>query len=319
MDTQTETGTFSSNPRFFIIAAILVVLAAIILIFALINPASSSNGLLPALATPTPLQNESESLSPIPVTFSELNADPLAYLNLPIQVSGSYLKLDTPPCPRFSGPRIEWALVAEDLQLEAKGFERVLRILAPGTEMTVQGIWRLYQGPLGCGKGPAPGDAWYLQVQRIVQPNPLVSDGSDGLVGIESANPGLPDLLPTGIPTQTPLATTTVMATTPEATGTFGQVAPTITIDATGTVDVGIATPSATPALITNTPSPGGGTLVPSATPTATPTSGSGGSGPNTTATPQTPLPPTATQSSGGGGYEGPPTSTPTASPDPYA
>lgn len=313
MENQPYYGTLRTNPRFLIGAAIFVTLAVSIILFAVVRSTTRATDLLPVLATPTAAQNSSDALSPITVTFRELNSNPIAYLNHSIQVSGSYVALDPPSCPRFSGPPIQWALVSEDLQLDVKGFERVVRILEPGTDMTVQGIWRLYQGPLGCGKGPPSGSTWYLQAQRIVQPNPLVGDGSAGPIDIEGANQGLPDLLPTNVATSTP-APTQIMET-PLATATANQTGPSLTIEPTGTADgvVGV-TPSITPSFATNTPGPGENTPGPAPTTGATATTGSGGGENGPTATPQTPLPPTATQSPGG--YPGAGTAEPT--PNPY-
>lgn len=307
MENQPYYGTLRTNPRLLIGAAIFVTLAVAIILFTVVRSTTRATDLLPILATPTAAQNGSDALSPITVTFRELNSNPLAYLNLPIQVSGSYMALDPPSCPRFSGPPIQWALVSEELQLDVKGFERVVRILEPGTDMTVQGIWRLYQGPLGCGKGPPSGSTWYLQAQRIVQPNPLVGDGSAGPIDIEGVNQGLPDLLPIDVATSTPL---TQFMETPLATATVNQTDPSLTIEPTGTADgdVGVS-PSLTPSFSTNTPVPGGNTPDPSPTADATATTGSGGENGLTA----TPLSPTATETPDS--YPGPPA---TATPRPY-
>ncbi|MCZ7669586.1 MAG: hypothetical protein M5U34_21625 [Chloroflexi bacterium] len=53
------------------------------------------------------------------------------------------------------------------------GHEELVKRLPDGLTLTVEGVWRQYDGPLGCGKGPAAGVTWYLQVERIVSPNPL--------------------------------------------------------------------------------------------------------------------------------------------------
>ncbi len=317
METEAETDLQKLNPRFLIGIAIFLVVAFIVLLFALYNPTSGSSGLLPILATPTIPQSDEEIVAPIPVTFTELNSDPLAYLNLPIQVSGTYLRRDPQTCPRYSGPNLEWAIVSEDLQLDVKGFERVVRIIAPGTEMTLQGVWRLYQGPLGCGKGPELGSAWYLQVLRIVQPNPLVGDGAGSMIDITSGGEGLPDLLPTAIPTATLPATATMEIATPSAATPQSDFAPTITVEVPEALTPEATTQLPTPTPVTFTPTSSAVTPGASATPSATPTTSSGGGEPNATSSPLTPLPPTATQTSGGG-YDGPPTITPTASPDPY-
>jgi hypothetical protein len=315
METQSESGANQINPKLLIGAAILVTIAGVIILLAFVRPTTNTSNLLPILATPTSSQNESVSLTPVPVTFTDLNSDPLAYLNIPIQVSGSFIKLDSPACPRFSGPNPEWALVSEDLQLEAKGFERVVQILSPGTNMIVQGIWRLYQGPLGCGKGPRPDSSWYLQVQRIIQPNPLVGDGNINLVDIEGVIPGFPALVATGVPTIPPATIPPQANVTAAATATINQTLPTGTVDATGTIDSGtIGTPLGTLAA-TVTPAPDGSTPIPSTTPIATATAIPGGET-GSTPTPQTPLPPTSTPTSGDP-YLAPPTITPSPSPYP--
>jgi len=317
METEAGTDLQKLNPRFLIGIAIFLVIAGIVLLFALYNPTSGSSGLLPILATPTIPQSDEEIVAPIPVTFTELNSDPLAYLNLPIQVSGTYLRRDPQTCQRYSGPDLQWAIVSEDLQLDVKGFERVVRILSPGTEMALQGIWRLYQGPLGCGKGPESGSVWYLQVLRIVQPNPLVSDGSGSMIDITSGGEGLPDLLPTAIPTATLPATATMEIITPSATVPQSDFAPTITVEAPEALTPEATTQLPTPTPVTFTPTSSAVTPGPSPTLSASPTLSSGGDNPNVTSTPMTPLPPTSTQTSGGG-YDGPATITPTASPNPY-
>ena len=306
-----------TNPKLIVGAAILVAVVGVILLLALVRPTTETTRLLPILATPTAPPNEGGTSTPVTVTFTELNSDPLAYLNKPIQVSGSYIKLDSPSCPRFTGPNPAWALVSEDLQLEAKGYERVIRILTPGTNMVVQGIWRFYQGPLGCGKGPTEGSSWYLQVQRIVQPNPLVGDGNANPIDIEGVNPQFPELLATEVPTLEAL--TTPILGTPIATATINQIVPTATITGIGTTDSTLGgTPSVTP-VATNTPDLTGNTPVASPTANATATPGSGGGDNGPTSTPQTPLPPVATGTPGVG-YpgSGTVTSTPTATTDPY-
>lgn len=312
MENQPDYGTIRSDPRFLIGVAIFVALAGAVILFAVVGPSARATGLLPVLDVTPNTQSEAEYLIPIPVTFTELNSDPITYLNMAVQVSGSYMKLDSPSCPRYSGPNFEWALVSEDLQLDVKGFERMVRILEPGTGMTIQGIWRLYQGPLGCGKGPPSGSTWYLQAQRIVQPNPLVSDGSARPVNIEGADLSLPALVPTGIATSTPTVTPTQMMETPVATTTVDLLDPLLTIEPTVTIDGVGGIPSLTPSFATNTPDPAGNIPDPSPTPGATATTDSGGNGP--TATPLTPLPPTSTETAGG--YPGQPTATPI--PNPY-
>lgn len=239
------------------------------------------------------------------VDFDALNDNPSEYANKRVRVSGNYLRLEPVDCAQFSGPRIQWGLVAEGLQLNAKGFEAIVLPIVPlDTPMTLDGIWRRYPGPAGCGKEPDRG-LWYLEVEQIVQPNPLVA-GTATPVGVLSVTPpAFPTVTPTGTAGSlppvggTPIPNVTIVGTvvvgtpggTPTVTGTAVFGTPTVTSTATAT------------ATVSPTPGPGTPTAV-SGTATATPTaSGTPGSGtPNPTPTNSSLV--TATP----GGYPGPPT-----------
>ena len=312
MDEMPLNGSIRSNPRLIIGTIIFVLLMMVVIFLAISSRSTKATGILPRLATPT-VASDNDSASVVQLNFSELNADPVTYLNRTIQVSGSYLPLAPPSCPRSSGPDLRWALVSEELQLEAKGYERIVQILAPGTEMAVQGIWSLYQGPLGCGKGPARGSLWYLQVQKIIQPNPLIGTGASSPVEIEFGDSGLPALLPTASPTITPIPTQAIVTEVPTATETPGAISPPntpvaeATLTPIPTATFTSATPTAASTIETggNAPDP---LLTPSATSTADVNS-------TATSTSQSPPPATNTPSSG---YPGPPSATPTATTDPY-
>lgn len=224
---------------------------------------------------------------PLLVNFDDLNDNPADYVNLRVQVSGSYLRLEPVECALFSGPRIEWGLVADGLQLNAKGFEAVVLPIVPAnTPMTLEGIWRRYSGPAGCGKEP-PAGLWYLEVERIVQPNPLVA-GTGTPAGVLSVTPppftdaatatptlfsSLPPVGGTPIPNVT-IVSTIVVGTpigSPTAVGTAVSTA-TPTLPSIG----GTATVSPTPQVGTPTAALPTPTIDLSATPTATSTQGSG-------------------------------------------
>ncbi len=289
----------------------------------LITAQNSENHLLPVLPTPTPVPMSTPQ-EPEAVTFTKLNDNPLDYLNRQILVTGDYLPMERTNCLNIVGPDIQWSITAENLQLDVIGFERIVRLLPVGTTMTVQGVWRLYQGPLGCGKGPLPGSRWYLDAKKIVQPNPLVSEGGQAVsVEIRDNTLGLPDLVltaPAAEITPTPTITTpTIPADStifPSPTNS-DQLIPTETPGLPGEITF---TPTAAQTPIdgglTSTPDPLiTATINPTATPTNNPANGT------PTLTPEIlPLPPTATETSGNG-YPGPggtPTSTPSATPDPY-
>lgn len=228
---------------------------------------------------------------PLIVTFDQLNDDPAAFLHQRIRVSGDFLALPAPGCSPFNGPPLRWALVSATLQLDARGFEAIVRLIPDGTPMTIEGFWRRYTGPLGCGKKPASGTSWYLDVTQIVQPNPLPNFGSTLL----DAAPAPPEqeLEVTPAPDE-PQATPEMSAGTPTASPS-----PTASPTTSGT-GTGTATPTPSPTGTLPATRPGiTSTPTVSVTPTTT-----GTPGPTPTASQSTPVPPTPTLSQGG--YPGP-------------
>lgn len=248
------------------------------------------------------------------VTFTDLQNDPEAFRDRPVRVSGALLKLPPPKCIPNSGPVIEWALIAEELRLDAIGFERAIRLLADDTPITVDGVFRLYEGPLGCGKGAPEGSAWFLEVIRVVQPNPLVTMGGPlGVVAPSTTTSGGP-LLPPGS------SVTPTNQSTPSGTGTPGGVPtmtptgglpPTATVTPIGgtpsttSIPTATATSASTPQLTATSTR-----LTPTSTPTPTSTRGPGSTPTPTGTLGGYPSPATATPTSTGGGYP-PPTSYP--------
>lgn len=242
------------------------------------------------------------------LTFTELDTDPAVYRNRLIRVRGSFSSLPSPECEQFTGPNFAWELVENDLHLKAVGFEEVMKLVPEGTTLAVDGFWRLYQGPLGCGKEPARTTIWYLETLRLVQPNPVPqlaaapetspsSADAEAQQATEAPTVGAQGPTPQTTPTATPTASGTPLpGTTPPATDT-PDLSPTPTLG---------DTPMPTP-----TPSPQTGTPGATPTPTPSPTATTSGG-----ATP-TPLPPTNTPGPQGTGYPGPP-SDPTETPQGY-
>lgn len=245
------------------------------------------------------------------VTFSELQEDPERYKDQLIGVTGLYLRLPAVECFPQSGPGAEWALISEDLRLDAVGYEIVTRLLPLDTLMTVEGIFRLYEGPIGCGKGAPPGTAWYLEVLRIIEPNPLsgpIVVAPGGIVPGSTSTPGGPELSPV------PPDGTSPPLTTP------GTLPPTATLMPTGTSAIFTATPTATSdATLSPTPEQTTtGTLIATATPSSSPTgtltvTPTPSSSPSATSTLVTTPPIIVTPTEG---YPGP--MTPTSTPEPY-
>lgn len=280
---------------------------------------------MPALPSPTP-PNASFLGEPESISFTELNENPLAYLNQSIVVTGEYLPLNDAECSRISGPDIRWALTAENLQLDVVGYERIVELVPAGTTMTVQGIWRLYQGYLGCGKAPPRGSMWYLDIKKIVQPNPLVGKGGQRIsVEIIADDLALPAIMPTeipaadSVPTQTAVPTSSADSLIPSPT-VADQIIPTATpslpneLTPSPTISQSPATATIAGTQDPNVPVPptsDAATLVPTNSPDLN------------TPTLTAEAPPalaTATQDSNGGypGPDGTPTATPTATLNPY-
>lgn len=221
--------------------------------------------LKPGRPSPTPSPLVLDGI-PRPAAFPDLGANPRVFLNQLIQVTGSYTRLTPAACDVYKGPRIVWGLVADNLQLSAAGYEAVLELVPAGTTLTVEGFWRFYVGPLGCGKEPSSEGLWYLDVQRIVQPNPLTRAGATG---------------------QQPL----LVAPTPtESVGSLDTPLPTAVFTPTAAAGNGggipVVTPTASPTptpITVAVPSPTGGAVLPTATPTVT--------APSTLTPPTTPTP----------------------------
>ena len=217
------------------LAAFLLLAGVVLVVAALVN--RSTRPLYPNLPT-FPPQAGTRAGEPAVRTFTELNADPDAYRDRRIQVAGDFASVAPPTCVPYAGPGIRWSLVAEELQLNAIGFENVLRLLDEGTPMTVTGIWRLYRGPVGCGKEPPDANVWYLAVDQILEPNPLLGGNNAALTVIAGSPPAtLPPLdleAPTLEATPTLTATLAVEPTT-ELLPTTG-VLPTIGATSTATL-----------------------------------------------------------------------------------
>jgi hypothetical protein len=242
--------------------------------------------LKPIRPTPTPGGGPISGVE-VMVTFTELESDPFRYLDRVIQVSGDYVRLPPPACRYERGPRVRWALIAEGFRMDATGFEPVLRLVPESFPLTVNGIWRRYEGRLGCGKGAPAGVAWYLEVQRIVHPNPLPL--FDAVATVPPPSP--PDLLETP-----PAPEGTLPAATITPLPAPGVLTPTMTPSATPTLV------TAPPGLPTATRPPGS----PTPTMTATPTSTATATATTTAATPPS-LPATPTPTPQAPGYPGPP------------
>lgn len=315
------------SPR--LIGGVGVIVLVCLLGAALFNGRSGPRPLQPIRPTPT-LDLTPISQQPLLISFGELNNNPQAFQNRFIQATGVYTPQTVTRCEPRSGPVVAWALVSEQLQMDALGFEQVVRLVPPGTLMTVQGVWRLYDGPFGCGKEPPAKQAWYLQVTQIVQPNPLLNSEGTPIYSAPPSIPpiGTPDLGGLGTPpiapansTPTASATATIVfgETVTPAPTVFGGTSIVVTLAPPlpgGTATVGSSFPTRTP---NGTSLPGTATGTPTSTSgtptTATPTASATGVLITATATQPGSPPPTNTPPVGGYPVLPTSTATPTAYP----
>lgn len=180
-DNSETTTTWQSDPRFRYLVPVIILLGLLLLLLAIAascNGRDNNRGLKPFRSTREPFGNVGSG-DVVILSFTDLNNDPVAYQNQRIRVTGDKITIQTINCRLYTGPVFTWGLIGDDLQLTALGFEKLVNRLPDGLTMTVEGVWRQYNGPLGCGKEPVDGSAWYLQVERIIAPNPLpLMDGT---------------------------------------------------------------------------------------------------------------------------------------------
>ena len=244
-----------------------------------------------------------EFASPIPtepatvLQLVELAADPDENEKKFVQVGGRYGQLPVPPCDEaLHLPPASWSLSDGGVVVRAAGLENIVRSLAQdGGILIVEGRWMRWHGLVGCGNSAVSSTIWYLDVMRILSPNPLMlvstspssampDSGLDlsptaGSIGesLVTFDPTSGPGVATGTPTYTRAAATGTVAATlipspaPISTGSVSPLAtPTGPSSPLATPDGRLPTLSA-PASPTLIPS---GTVLPTFTPlhTATPT-----------------------------------------------
>lgn len=217
--------------------------------------------------TPTPFAVLSTSTpnigaaQPLPVAFEDLISNPIAYEGARIQLSGRYQKVPLQICDGeiFLSPAT-WTLVNGNMIAPLSGFDDQIEALLPEEiTMIVNGIWRRWRGPIGCGKDAVTRDIWYLDVREIVEPNPLVRVTLTPS-GVEVAEGGQPP--------------GTEQTSTPPDEGE-----PVVATETSGAGGLG---PSSTPRP-TLTPNPGSSVATPTSIPSATPSDDDSDDGASTT------------------------------------
>ena len=263
--------------------------------------------------TPTPFTISSTSTpnigaaDPLDIDLAQLVQNPLAYEGARLQINGRFQKLPLLVCEgeTFRAPA-GWRLSDGSLLALMGGFNSQVRSLIPEeTEMTVIGVWRRWEGLIGCGKSANPTSIWYLDVREVVSPSPLaaitqtaVPAGSTSIASNMTPDPNQdPDAgegteMPDGETAVTATATPTPIIVGPGSPNpsptTFAD-APTITPrpGSSDDDDEEDQTPEATV--------PGGTSTAATQTPTATSTNTANNPPPGGTAAPTSPALATAT------------------------
>ena len=109
------------------------------------------------------------------VTLAELAADPETFAGQRVQTAGRFAVLPLPPCSalvRLSPAT--WTLSDSGVVVRVAGLEQIVGPLAlDDISMRVEGRWQSWVGFYGCGDGAVESTIWYLQAERILEPNPL--------------------------------------------------------------------------------------------------------------------------------------------------
>jgi hypothetical protein len=228
----------------------------------------------PEIATPIP---------PPPLAAQPINAEAVSLLTLVrnpdsfensyIQLSGVYKPLPLLVCQADAHRSpATWALLEEDIEVLASGFDSELRELAyPGMGLIVEGQWLQWEGPVGCGRRVPNQQIWYLEVINIVSPNPLVSAGGTP-AEVAAASTSAPQAA-----TEEPGTSASMTATSDRGT----TEAVTATSDMATSVAAGTQVPSGQQS-VTGTPGP---SPAPILTPTPFSTADTGTTGATATAT----------------------------------
>jgi hypothetical protein len=216
-------------------------------------------------ATPTsfPLQVPVQRITtaaPIPISLENLAANPDFYIGATLQISGQFHRLPRLVCEGTSYPSpAKWALEENGFMANASGMDAQMRSLVEeGQEIKVEGRWLKYEGSIGCEGQVQDETIWYLSVDRVLDPYPLVRLQTTPAEGTGTASEDFtrtPETITEAseqvIFTDTPLPITTATAVpTFTATSVISTTVPTTTItpipSMTSTLASG-STPTGTP------------------------------------------------------------------------
>lgn len=220
--------------------------------------------------TPTPFTSTGITAQapigePITISLGNLAANPALFEGSNLRLRGQYQRQPKLICGQDAFPSpATWGLVGEGLLANATGLDRQLTgLIDEGQEITVEGRWLRYDGPVGCGKTAPVQEVWYLSVKRVVDPHPMARSGQDVTIpaATEIAQLGAPatavdlETEATAVPLQTPTPLPTIAEAPTLAPSPTAQV---LTLTPTAQANITATAITATPLTMTPTPAQDG-------------------------------------------------------------
>ena len=139
-----------------------------------------------------------------PISLTELMADPDAFRNQQIEVTGQFQRLPRLFCAAtpYRSPA-SFTLREGDVILLAAGLGSGRDVAPDGLTMTVNGRLLAWEGPVGCGKQAIVQPIWYIEVNRVIAPRPITNATLTPVVIIAQTD-NTSQSAPTATPTFTP-------------------------------------------------------------------------------------------------------------------
>lgn len=189
------------------------------------------------------------------LALDTLAGKPENYEGQRVQVEGHFAVLPRPACSalvHFSPAT--WALSDDGVVIRVAGLERIVGPLAlDDVRMRVEGRWQRWVGLYGCGDFAVESTIWYLQAERVVEPNPLTRATLTPPGGVALARSATPTavppaelLSPLGTPELTTAAPTPSWTATTTLSPTPSQTAPPSPLETPTPTDPVSPTPSPT-------------------------------------------------------------------------
>lgn len=161
---------------------------------------------------------------PLSVNVDQLLQAPEAYQGRLVRLTGQFRRAPVIVCDGITRRApATWRLAQTEQFVAAGGYETLIPVLLPpGMTVTVDGVWRFWRGPVGCGKEAPMQSIWYLAVTDVIAPSPiarvtLTPFGAEPQPTADQTEPPS-EPPPIGTPAPAPSSTVTAASTTAPAT-----------------------------------------------------------------------------------------------------